>query len=72
MSSIKVILRKKALANGSFPIFLRVTKNRKTKYYRTPLNTNLEEWNEDTGSFNGKNANYLQKNRVLLKINDRA
>ncbi len=72
MSSIKVVLRKKALANGSFPIFLRVTKNRRTKYYRTPLNTNLEEWNEDTGSFNGKNGSYIQKNRVLLKIKDRA
>ncbi|WP_141402425.1 site-specific integrase [Sediminicola luteus] len=72
MSSIKVVLRKKALSNGSFPIFLRVTKNRRTKYYRTPLNTTLQEWNEDTGSFNGKNGGYIQKNRVLLKIKDRA
>jgi len=54
MSSIKVVLRKKVLANGSFPIFLRVTKNRRTKYYRTPLDATLGEWNEDTGAFEDK------------------
>ncbi|UOY06589.1 hypothetical protein L0P88_22035 [Muricauda sp. SCSIO 64092] len=31
------------------------------------MNTNFEEWNEDTGSFNGKNANYIQKESYAVE-----
>lgn len=72
MSSIKTILRKKALPDGTFPVCLRVTKDRKTKYFNTIFKTTEKEWNVAAGCFNKKNSNYLQNNRLLLKFKDRA
>jgi integrase/recombinase XerD len=72
MASIKIVLRKKALSDGSYPVCLRVTKNRKTKYFKSIYNATREEWNERTQSFNKRNANYIQNNRLLLKFEDRA
>ncbi|WP_081475376.1 Arm DNA-binding domain-containing protein [Croceivirga radicis] len=48
MSSIKVVLRKKQLSDRTFPICLRITKDRKTKYFNTPFNSTENEW--DSGS----------------------
>jgi hypothetical protein len=62
MASIKTVLRKKKLSNGSFPICLRVTKNRKTKYFSTIFRAMPYEWNE----------NYIQSNRLLLKLKSQA
>lgn len=72
MINIKIVLRKKRLTNGNFPVCLRVTKNRKTKYFKTIFSAEEDEWNTNAGKFNKRNTNYLQYNRLLIKFQDRA
>ena len=72
MINVKVVLRKKKLSNGNFPVCLRITKNRKTKYFKTIFNAAEDEWNSSAGKFNKRNGNYLQNNRLLIKFQDRA
>ncbi|MFV0188306.1 site-specific integrase [Empedobacter falsenii] len=71
-SSIKIVCKKNALADGKFPIYLRITIDRKSKFYKTPYSCDLREWNEAKGRFNSKNSNYLQSNRVLSRFEDDA
>tara|TARA_R110000765_G_scaffold72256_5_gene140342 strand:- start:842 stop:2050 length:1209 start_codon:yes stop_codon:yes gene_type:complete len=72
MSSIKIVLRKKGLSDGTYPICLRITKDRKTKYFNTIYKSSEKEWDTPSGCFNKNNANYMQNNRLLLKIKGRA
>ncbi|MCL6217010.1 site-specific integrase [Zunongwangia pacifica] len=72
MSSIKTILRKKKLSNGKYPISLRVTKDRKSKFFGTPFEAQLSEWDPKVGRFNKKHSLQLKSNRLLGKIEDRA
>lgn len=72
MISIQTVIRKKRLSNGKYPIYLRVTKNRKSKFFKTIYNAHLNEWNKRTGEFNSNNDNYLQNNRLLNKFKNEA
>jgi site-specific recombinase XerD len=71
MVSIKIVLRKKKLSNGKYPIFLRVTRDRKSIFFRTPYISEIKEWNSKQGKFNNNAVDYLNKNRLLLKIQDK-
>jgi len=71
MASIRTVLRKKALSDGTFPVCLRVTKDRKSKYFTTLFSANSNEWDDSAGLFRN-NSKHLQQNRVLLKIKDKA
>ncbi|KAB2853055.1 MAG: hypothetical protein F9K42_01100 [Ignavibacterium sp.] len=42
MISIKTVLKKKKLSTGKYPVYLRITKDRKTIFFRTPY-TSLEK-----------------------------
>lgn len=55
MINVKTILRKKKLSNGDYPICPRITKDRKTKYFKTIFNANEYEWDSNSGKFNKKN-----------------
>ncbi len=72
MASIKIVLRKKSRVNGSYPIYLRVTKDRKTKFFKTIFNAFPEEWDVNSEIFTKRNPNYIQNNRLLSNIKDRA
>ena len=72
MITIKIVQRKKKLSDGSYPIFLRVTKNRQSKFYKTPFSSKASEWVASTGTFNRKRGNYFQYNRLLIKFRERA
>ena len=72
MVNVKTVLRKKRLSNGDYPICLRITKDRKTKYFKTIFNASEDEWDSNAGKFNKRNKNYLQNNRLLHKFQDRA
>lgn len=56
--TIKIVLRKdKILASGDLPVFLRLTFNRKPKYYvlkgeQGTLSCGLKKWNETLGRYN--------------------
>lgn len=72
MSSIKIVLRKKGLSDGTYPICLRIIKDRKTKYFNTIFNSSEREWDAASGCFKKNNPDYIQNNRLLLKIKARA
>lgn len=72
MTSIKTVIRKKPLADGRFPVYIRVTKNRQSKYFKTIFSVRPNQWNSSEGCFNSKHENYLQQNRLLLKFKDKA
>ncbi len=72
MITIRIVQRTKTLSDGLYPIFLRVTKNRQSKYYKTPFSSEISEWSASQGTFTKKKENYFQYNRLLIKIKDRA
>lgn len=71
MPTTKSVLRKTKLTNNKYPIYLRITHLRKSKFFRTPFNSSLKEWNSKTGQFNAKNDNAIQNNLVLKKFESR-
>jgi len=71
MASIKLTLKKKALSDGSFPIFLRITKNRKHKHYKTLYNANSADWDDKLGQFRN-NSKFIQENRFLQLLKTKA
>ncbi len=72
MITIKIVQRKKKLSDGLYPIFLRITKDRQSKFYKTPFSSKESEWIAPTGAFNRKKENYFQYNRLLIKFRERA
>ena len=67
-ASLKIILKKTELSDGTHPINLRITINRKSKFYKTPYNVLPKFWNESASEFTSKFPNFLQANRILYKI----
>ncbi|MEH6679439.1 MAG: site-specific integrase [Sediminicola sp.] len=72
MITLKIVLKKKLLSDGTYPVCLRVTKERQCRHYKTPFSVKLEQWKETTGNFNKKNSNHIQYNRLLVKFKERA
>jgi integrase len=72
MISFKTVLRKKKLSTGKYPIYLRITQDRKSIFFRTPYTSIEREWDGKQGKFNKNASDFLQKNRILLKFVDQA
>ena len=70
--SIKTICKKNSLQDGLFPIYLRITINRKSKFYSTPYKCKINEWDDKTGEFNSKFRNHLAFNSSLRSLKDKA
>jgi len=79
--TIKLVLRKdKILASGEYPVMLRITFNRKPKYYvlkgeNGTISSALKKWNEEIGRFNrNKELNHfldqyeLKANQVIREL----
>lgn len=71
-ASIKTVCKKNSLQDGLYPIYLRVTIDRKSKFYSTPYKCTLKEWNENSGEFNSKFRNHLSFNSSLRTLKDEA
>ncbi|GGW36037.1 site-specific integrase [Arenibacter certesii] len=71
MASIQIVLRKKAKVNGTYPVYLRITINRKSKYFKTIFNCHENDWDYNSGQFKNSER-HIQSNRLLLKFKDRA
>lgn len=71
-ASIKIVCKKKVLKSGLFPIYLRVTIDRKSTFYSTPYSCELIEWNSAQGEFTTKFRNHLSFNKSLRKLKDDA
>ena len=67
-ASVKIILKKTMLNDGTFPVNLRITIDRKSKFYKTPYNVLPKFWNDKASEFTTKFPNYLQCNRILNSI----
>jgi integrase/recombinase XerD len=67
-ASLKIILKKTELSNGTYPINLRITINRKSKFYKTPYNVLPKFWNDKASELTSIYPNYLQANRILSTI----
>ena len=72
MISVKILLRKAKTKNDTYPIIMRVIKNRKTKTINLGLYSALDEWDEIKSSYNKKHHNYRNKNRILRYNLDKA
>jgi integrase/recombinase XerD len=72
MATIKITQRTKVLANGEYPIFLRITKDRKTKFISLKLSCDLSQWNETKSEFRKNYSSYKQMNSALTDIRNRA
>lgn len=72
MATLKFILKNKAHSSGLFPIYLRVTKDRKTKLLSTTYYCQKSEWNENKSEFRKSAEAYVQKNAALEKMKSRA
>lgn|GEM_PF-3225230 len=51
---------------------MRITKERRSIFFRTPYISETKKWDSKQGKFNDKASDYLNKNRFLLKFQDRA
>ncbi|WP_286384469.1 Arm DNA-binding domain-containing protein [Myroides odoratimimus] len=67
-TSLKIVLKKTKLSDGTYPINLRVTINRRSKFYKTPYSTAPKFWNAKVGEFTSKFPNFLQANRILSTL----
>lgn len=72
MATIKILLRNKSNSDKQFPIVLRITKDRKIKIISLGMHCNQKDWDETNQQFKKSYSNYIQRNRVLLKMKTKA
>ena len=72
MINTKIVQRAKPLSNGTYPIYLRVTKDRKTKFISLKLACEKSQWNEIKSEFRKSASKYQQLNNSLHEISKRA
>lgn len=72
MASLKFILKNKQLSNGEFPIYLRVTKDRKTKLISTTFSCSKQQWNTQKSEFRKTHSFSEQRNHALKQMEARA
>jgi hypothetical protein len=67
MATVKVVLRKKANKDGSFPLALRITKDRKTSFIHLGHSLKENEWNEAEQRVKSSHPNSKRLNNFILK-----
>ena len=67
MASIKVVLRQKINKDGSYPLALRLTKDRRTTYVYLAKNVRLSEWDSVTHKVKTSHPNSKRLNIFLLQ-----
>lgn len=71
MASINIILRNKPNRNNEYPVILRVVKDRKSKLISLGMSCKKEDWDSKKNEFKKSYPNASQRNRVLLKLNEK-
>lgn len=72
MASIKVVLKNKSNSKGECPIVLSIIKDRKVKRISLGLNCLPKDWDSNSLQFKKSYPNYIQRNRLLTKILEKA
>lgn len=67
MASVKVIIRKKINKDGSYPLALRITKDRRTSYIYLSRNIDEKDWDAVHQKVRRSHPNYKRLNSFLLK-----
>jgi integrase len=67
MATVKVVLRKEQKKDGTFPLALRITKNRKSSYIYLDYSINADDWDENKQRVKKSHANSTRLNNYLLK-----
>lgn len=66
MASIKVVLRKKVNKNGTYPLAIRITKDRKTSFIHLGYHLRQEDWLEDEQCVKSSYPNSKRLNHLIL------
>lgn len=72
MTSINIILRNRPNKKGQCPIVMRVVKDRKSKLITLGLKCEPSDWDDNNNQFKRTALNYNQRNRVLLRLQEKA
>lgn len=67
MSSVRVVLRKKLSKDGTLPLALRVTKDRKTTYLYLGHSVTEDQWDDTTQRVRKSHPNSVRLNNFILK-----
>lgn len=67
MASVSIVLRKKIRKDGSYPIALRITKNRKSSYIYTGHNVLEKDWDKKKARVKKSHPNSARLNNLLVK-----
>jgi site-specific recombinase XerD len=67
MATVKVVLRKEQKKDSTFPLALRITKNRKSSYIYLDYSINADDWDEKKQRVKKSHANSTRLNNYLLK-----
>lgn len=67
MATVKIVLRKKANKDGTFPLALRITKDRKTSFIHLGYALHENEWDADEQRVRKSHPNSARLNNFLMK-----
>jgi len=67
MATVNIVLRKKENKDGTFPIAIRITKDRKSSFIHTGKSVNESEWDETSQRVKKNHPNSKRLNNFLLQ-----
>ena len=72
MASITITLRNKPNKQEEYPVILRIVKDRKSKLISLGMCCKKQDWDTNKNQFKKSYSNASQRNRVLLKLQEKA
>lgn len=72
MASITIVLRNKITKTGEYPVILRIVKDRKSKLISLKMSCKKKDWDIKKNEFKRTHPNATQRNRTLLKFQEKA
>lgn len=67
MATVKIVLRKKVNKDGTYPLALRITKDRKSSFIHLGYSVKIEDWIADEQRVKSSHPNSKRLNNFLLK-----
>lgn len=67
MATVKVVLRKKENKDGTFPLTIRITKDRKSSFIHLGQNIKLTDWDQVNQRIKKSHPNSVRLNNYLIK-----
>ena len=72
MAKISILMRDVENKEGMYPIVFRIIKNRKIKLITLGMNCHKIDWDVRASQFKKSMPNYIQKNRILANLKQKA